>query len=149
MRHPLIAALTGAMGLGLAVGCARAPMAPIEEGMPAVRSDQATRGGQLFAANCSKCHGNDGKGTKEAPAVVGQGALPLDPPAGAKFRKGQFRTAKDVLEFVKTKMPADNPGSLSNGDYEAILAFDLKANGVELQTEQVSASNAATYVLHP
>ena len=154
MRHFLFAALAGALGLGLAVGCAkeettRAEQGTADQGMAPVRSDQASRGQQLYAADCARCHGSDGKGSKEAPPVVGQGALPLDPPAGAKFRKSQFRTASDVLEFVKKNMPADKPGSLSNGDYESILAFALKANGVELQSEPLSSANAASYVLHP
>ena len=149
MRHFLFAALAGAMGLVLAVGCAKEETTRAEQGMAPVQSDQASRGQQLYAADCAKCHGGDGKGTKEAPPVVGQGALPLDPPAGAKFRKSQFHTAKDVLEFVQRNMPADKPGSLSNGDYESILAFALKANGVELQSEPLSSANAASYVLHP
>jgi cytochrome c len=149
MRELSFGVLAGAIGLSLIVACAKEPMTHVEEGMPAVKTDQASRGGQLFAADCAKCHGDDGKGTKRAPPVVGQGALPLDPPSGAKVRASQFHTAADVLDFVKTKMPADKPGSLSQGDYEAIVAFALKANGVELQPEAVSSANAATYVLHP
>ena len=77
------------------------------------------------------------------------GALPLDPPKGAKKRKGvQFRTAADVFAFVKKNMPLKKPGSLTDNEYAAILAFDLKGNGVDLH-EKLDATNAAAIVLHP
>lgn len=93
---------------------------------------QVERGGALYAASCASCHGDAGQGSDSAPAVVGDGVLPLDPPAGAKHRNVQFRTALDVFSWVRKTMPADDPGSLSDADYVAILAFDLKANGVTL-----------------
>jgi hypothetical protein len=37
-----------------------------------------------------------------------------------------------VAEFVVKNMPGDAPGSLSADDYYAILAFDLHANGIDL-----------------
>ena len=110
--------------------------------------DQVARGAQLFATNCSGCHGANGEGTGKAPKLVGNDALPLDPPADRKFRKVQFHTAADVGGFVKKNMPP--PGDrLSDDDAFAILAFDLKANGVDLGGKTVDASNAASFVLHP
>lgn len=94
---------------------------------------QVERGAALYAASCASCHGDAGQGGDKAPAVVGDGVLPLDPPPGSKHRNVQFRTALDVFSWVKKTMPADDPGSLSDADYVAILAFDLKANGVTLE----------------
>ena len=65
-------------------------------------------------------------------ASSGPRALPLDPPSGAKLRKSQFVTVADVAEFVVQNMPGDAPGSLSEEDYFAVLAFDLQANGIDL-----------------
>ena len=84
-----------------------------------------------------------------APAVVGKTALPLDPPAGSKFRKNQFHTAQDVYDFVKKTMPPDNPGSLTDEQYAAIIAFDLKANGVDMTGKKVDSSTLSSFVLHP
>ena len=83
--------------------------------------------------NCANCHGDSGQGVK-APRVVGlkDGALPLDPPADRKFRKGRFVTVADVAQFVVANMPPGKAGSLTNDQYWAILAFDLHANGIDL-----------------
>lgn len=116
---------------------------------PATASEQVERGSQLFAASCAKCHGDAGEGSEDAPRLVGEGALPLDPRPGQK-RAGQFHTAMDVATFVTQNMPpkASARAELSTEDYFAILAFALKANGVDLK-EPVGASNAASFVLHP
>jgi S-disulfanyl-L-cysteine oxidoreductase SoxD len=110
-------------------------------------ADQAAAGGKLYGANCASCHGSGGEGAK-APRVVGlsEGALPLDPPPTAKYRKTQFKTAADVAGFVVKNMPP-NGEKLKEEEYWAILAFDLHANGVDLP-QPLDASNAGTVVLH-
>lgn len=101
---------------------------------PQTFAEQATAGQTLYGENCARCHGAGGEGTAQGPRVVGldKGALPLDPPAGAKVRKTQFKTVADVAAFAVANMPADKPGSLKESEYWSILAFDLKANGVVL-----------------
>ncbi len=111
-------------------------------------ADQAAEGGKLYAKHCAKCHGDAGQGTKKAPPVVGKEALPLDPPATAKVRKSQFHTAQDVAAFVATKMPANKPGSLTADQYYDILAFDLKADGVDVSKQKIDPTTAATIKLH-
>ena len=109
---------------------------------------QIAEGQKLFGKYCASCHGDAGQGGKKSPPVVGKDALPLDPPAGAKVRKTQFHTAKDVADFVVKNMPAKKPGSLKPDEYWAILAFDLKANGVDVKGK-VDEAAAAKVVLHP
>jgi len=111
--------------------------------------DQASVGAKLYSANCANCHGADGKGNEKAPPVVGSNALPLDAQPPSKARNTQFHTALDVLQFIEANMPPNKGGSLKPEEYEAILAFDLKANGVDVTGKHVDASTAATFVLHP
>jgi cytochrome c len=118
----------------------------------AARADgtaQAEEGAKLYAKHCSKCHGDAGQGTNKAPALVGKLALPLDPPPGAKKRKEQFHTAMDVAAFVVKNMPANKPGSLTPDEYFKILAFDLKANGVDVSKKTIDSETAKAIVLHP
>jgi len=109
--------------------------------------DQAAEGAKLYAKHCAKCHGDAGQG-KKAPPVVGKNALPLDPPATAKLRKTQFHTAQDVAAFVAANMPPKKGGSLTTDQYYDILAFDLKANGVDVSGKKIDPTTAAEIKLH-
>jgi cytochrome c len=109
---------------------------------------QADVGAKLYGQHCAVCHGDAGQGTKNAPPVVGKNALPLDPPAAAKVRKMQFHTAQDVAQFVAKNMPAKKPGSLTTDQYYDILAFDLKANGVDVSNKKIDPVTAAEIKLH-
>jgi len=119
--------------------------APAETPVPATFAEQVDQGGKLYAEKCARCHGASGEGGK-APAVVGldKGALPLDPPPGRKYRKTQFKTVGDIAAFVVKNMPPDAPGSLTEEQYYAILAFDLKANGIDLGQKKLDATVAST-----
>lgn len=124
--------------------------APVEEpapaGDPQAVEEQATRGAELYGTHCAGCHGDAGQGGKKAPPLVGSDALPLDPRKKSK-RKVQFATALDVFTWVKANMPPKKAGSLSDDEYVAILAFDLKANGVTLENP-LDGEVAATINLH-
>lgn len=62
----------------------------------------------------------------------------------------EFRTAMDVARFVTSNMPPNESmrARMTERDYWAVLAFDLKANGVS-QTQPVGPQNASAIVLHP
>lgn len=116
------------------------PEAPVEEAAPAEPAgdpqaveEQASRGAELYGKHCAGCHGDAGEGGKKAPPLVGQGALPVEPRNKKSKRKVQFKTALDVFTWVKANMPPKKAGKLSDDEYVAILAFDLKANGVTLE----------------
>jgi mono/diheme cytochrome c family protein len=126
-----------------------APTAIAPAGEPQTFAEQVTLGQKLYGEHCASCHGANGEGGARSPKVVGldKGALPLDAPATAKSRKVQFRTAADVGEWVAKNMPPGKGGSLSEAQYWAILAFDLKANGVE-SPKKIDATTAKEIVLH-
>ncbi|HEY4122213.1 MAG TPA: cytochrome c [Byssovorax sp.] len=151
-----IGILAGAVALGLGFGCATPESPPAATPMttpPTAAGEspaaaQIARGQQVFAQKCAKCHGAGGEGGKDAPALVGAKALPLDPPPGAKHRTAKFHTGADVATFVKANMPGDAPGTLTDEELTAVLAFDLKANGVNVG-KVVDPQVAAGVVLHP
>jgi S-disulfanyl-L-cysteine oxidoreductase SoxD len=112
---------------------------------PATFAEQVTLGQKLYGEQCASCHGDGGEG-KTAPPVVGldKGALPQSPPATAKYRKTEFKTVADIADFVVKNMPPKAPGSLSEEQYFAILAFDLKANGIDLGDKKLDGPLAKT-----
>jgi cytochrome c len=120
----------------------QSPPAPTQ----ATFADQVAAGQKLYADNCASCHGDAGQGGT-GPRLVGlkNGALPLDPPPGAKTRKAKFKRVADVVDFVVAKMPPD--GALPEGDDWAILAFDLKANGIDLGDKRLDRNVASTLVI--
>ena len=139
--------------LALLTACQESKPAPAPSSAPAqpprTAAEQIARGGERFAANCAKCHGDSGQGSEDAPPLVGKGALPLDPRTDQK-RAVKFHTALDVAQFVTANMPpkASARAKLTADDYWSILAFALNANGVALK-EPVGPGNAGAIVLHP
>jgi cytochrome c5 len=148
--------LVSLVSLSLLVAChhasAPAPMpatspASMPTGVATTAQDQIAQGKTLYVAECAKCHGNSGEGTKDGPVVVGKDAFPLHPRAGAK-RDVDFHTAADVFAWATKHMPADAPASLTTDQYLAIFAFDLMANGVALDAP-LDGAKAQAVVLHP
>ncbi len=78
---------------------------------------QAAQAGKaVFAARCSKCHGDNGQGNT-APALIGSGA-----------NLAKYNTSQGLFSFFSTTMPFDAPGSLAGQDYTNILAFLMVQN---------------------
>ncbi len=145
MKNVLISSLAFVLfACGAGTPSPEAPVTPASGTVPTTFADQVAMGQTLYGAKCKSCHGASGEGGK-APAVVGldKGALPLDPPPNARYRKTQFKTVADIAAFVVKSMPPTAPGSLSEEEYWAILAFDLKANGIDLP-QKLDAALAST-----
>ena len=133
--------------LTIALAAAAAVLVATTGASAAGGEEQAAEGAKLYAKHCAKCHGDAGQG-KKGPPLVGKDALPLDPPATAKLRKTQFHTAQDVAAFVAANMPPKKGGSLTTDQYYDILAFDLKANGVDVSGKKIDPTTAAQIKLH-
>lgn len=80
--------------------------------IPPLEGDTA-RGAATFAAKCSVCHGPNGAGTDEFPALWGPGSYNI----GAGMAR--VRTA---AAFIKVAMPQTAPGTLTDQE-----AYDLAA----------------------
>jgi len=130
------------------------PVAPAEPPAPAGPSaevlaasalaEQYEVGKQIYTdKKCATCHGDSGAGNPKNPPVIGEKALPAKAPAKAKLRKNvAFTTAKDVVDFVKAKMPIKEPGTLSDDEAHAVVAWLLDSNKIVLDAK-LDASNAA------
>jgi cytochrome c len=116
---------------------------------------QAQDGARVYARQCARCHGPKGEGKDNAfnglraPEVIGKGALPLKPRPSQQLRKTDFRTAKDVYDFVSATMPADQPAILSAQEYWDVVAFTLEKNGVKADGKPLVDTSSAQITLHP
>ena len=81
--------------------------------MPALAGDSA-RGRPLFAENCARCHGGDGRGHGTDSCRCGARSRS----ASARRWRGQERAAS----FIRHNMPFDAPGTLTDQQ-----AFDVAA----------------------
>jgi S-disulfanyl-L-cysteine oxidoreductase SoxD len=135
----------GIAAVTFAIGCGGAEVPA--GGGAAAGGDQTARGAKLFTTYCSGCHGDKGEGSANAPAVIGKAALPLDPPAGGKGRKTQLKTAGDVFAYVKATMPPAKPGSLTDDQYYAAVAFMLKEGGIAVGDKRLDSGSAASVPL--
>jgi mono/diheme cytochrome c family protein len=83
--------------------------------------DQATRGKTTYDAVCAACH-TTSYHTDE------------------QFRFNWFgRTVYDLFKILKTTMPEDNPGGLSDDEYTRVIAYILKLNGFQPGTDSLSS----------
>ena len=98
---------------------------------------QVQRGADVYAANCAVCHGAN---------LDGGAGPPLTEPG----LHNRYATALVLYQNVKITMPlgGDGPGSLSDADYLAAVAFILNARGVTY-AGGLSAARAADVVLAP
>jgi mono/diheme cytochrome c family protein len=83
-------------------------------------ADQAQQGQAVFGERCVSCHGDDMTG--------GTGG---GPPLTGDYFFGLWgeQPLSSVYSFIKSTMPEDNPGSLSNSQVTQVLAYILQFNG--------------------
>jgi mono/diheme cytochrome c family protein len=111
------------------IGQAGPPRAPVDPGaapMPLdpggapapIAAAQAGDGKAVYDKWCVACHGADLQGAGEAPPLKGAAFL------------ANWKGKPDALyAFIHQNMPPGAAGSLSDGDYRAVTAYILKANG--------------------
>lgn len=112
--RPVLAGLTLIATASLGTAQTSAARRTVWDG--AYAESQAAGGVTAFGQYCSGCH-----------ALSPEGKAPL---VGAAFWKSfSQKTVGDLLEFVSTSMPNGAPGSLSESEYDNIVALMLKSNG--------------------
>ena len=69
------------------------------------------QGAKIVEDSCSLCHGDSGEGNKKSPAIRGPNAL------------SKFPDDKSLFDYTKKEMPKDDPGSLSDEQVKAVVAW--------------------------
>jgi thiosulfate dehydrogenase len=81
--------------------------------MPAGDGD-STRGVEVYAANCARCHGGDARGTPIAPPLWGDKSFSI----GASMARLERAAA-----FIRHNMPLDRPGALTDQQAYDVAAY--------------------------
>lgn len=102
-------------------------------GLPEGRGTVAD-GAVVYAAKCASCHGAKGEGVAPVPALVGR-----TPDVGYDFARADraprtignyWPYATTVFDYVRRAMPHNAPGSLSDTETYAVVAWLLHENGI-------------------
>lgn len=81
---------------------------------------QADRGRDLYRSRCTECHGERLEG-----GVVG--GPPLR--GGGFISRWNGGSAAPLFSYLKAQMPQDRPGSMTDEQYAALMAYILSNNG--------------------
>jgi S-disulfanyl-L-cysteine oxidoreductase SoxD len=104
--------------LGLAAtGAAQAGL-PSSVWQGVYTSGQANRGKAHYQAHCAACHGVTSEGSDTAPGLNG----------GTFLANWDGLSAGDLFARIRTSMPANNPGSLSDEIVTDVMAYLFSVN---------------------
>jgi quinoprotein glucose dehydrogenase len=126
MFQRLLVACLLSLGLSASwsVGAVTARDHSVQSGL--YTAEQALRGQQQYDVFCTGCHGVEMEGA----------GVDVPPLADTRFmRKWSGRTLYDLFELIKTSMPENAPGSLSDRAYADLVAYILQANGFPAGSE--------------
>jgi mono/diheme cytochrome c family protein len=95
------------------------------DSLAAAAARQLDVGEQWFKSACMECH------------AVGNLTNP-------DFRLAwRGKTAFELFERIRSTMPANKPGTLTQGTYASIVAYLMKVNGMPVGTRRVSSDSSA------
>jgi mono/diheme cytochrome c family protein len=122
-----------------------AAIAPDGSGLPE-GSGTVAAGREVFAARCSKCHGEKGEGSVGPVLVGGQGTLATAKPL--KTVGSYWPYATTVWDYINRAMPFDQPGLLKPPEVYAVVAYILNLNGI-IANDQVMDAKSLPKVKMP
>ena len=115
-------------------------IAPDGTGLPAGQGT-VPQGAAVYEQKCSACHGANLQGQKALgapPLIGGRGTLTTKP---LKTTESYWPYATTMFDYIRRAMPMNAPGSLTDDQVYAVVAFILAEGRV---VNQDSVMNAAT-----
>ncbi len=130
----------------------------------------AQYGAEIYRLVCSACHGDVGQGLtqqwrltwnpKDQNCWQSKCHAPNHPPDGFDLPHSipplegvniryLFPTALDLYDYIKTQMPWQNKGSLTDQEYWQVTAYVLQMNGIDPGAELLNENTAVKIILRP
>ncbi|TAK86150.1 MAG: cytochrome c [Betaproteobacteria bacterium] len=100
-------------------------------------------GAKVYQAKCVACHGAKLEGTKLGDKLIGgRGTLVNNSPAKAPVKtvESYWPYATTLFDYVKRAMPFNAPGSLSDQELYAVVAYILGEANIVAKNEVINAS---------
>ena len=97
----------------------------------------ALEGREVYARICAECHGDKGQGSESVPLFGGIGSLTTGKPL--KTVGSYWPYATTVFDYTRRAMPFDRPGTLTNDQVYAVVAFVLHLNGIVEENQVLDA----------
>jgi len=95
----------------------------------------AAEGEAVYKSQCASCHGANGEGLPQGPALIGGiGSLASENPVRTVGSYWPYATS--VWDYIHRAMPLQLPGSLSANETYAVTAFLLERNKI-IQASEV------------
>lgn len=110
-RSAAAAVVTAALALAWLVSAAQVGPRTVRDGV--FSAAQVQRGQKIFKTICVNCH--------EIEEFTGPGAY---------LEEHDGKPLWHTFDFIRSKMPDDDPGSLEPAEYAAVLAYILKEYGL-------------------
>lgn len=108
-------------------------------GLPA-GSGTAAQGKDVYERRCQKCHGNQGQGGEEGPALVGgKGSITTAKPV--KTVGSYWPYATTLFDYTRRAMPFNRPGTLTDSEVYAVTARVLFLNGIIGENDAMDAKS--------
>ncbi len=131
-RTPAVSGGSAALLAALVVAVGGTVLGQAQTGQALYSANQAQTGEALYLQQCASCHLTDLRGQFEAPEL-----------AGPNFRNiWGNRSVADLLTVIDETMPVQAPGSLSEEQRSAIVAFILRENGVAPSGTRLTVASA-------
>ena len=119
-------------------------IAPDGGGLPEGSGTVAT-GREVFAAQCSRCHGPNGEGNVGPVLAGGQGTLATARPL--KTIGSYWPYATTLWDYINRAMPFDQPGLLKPQEVYDAVAYLLNLNGIIREDQVIDATSLPKIVM--
>jgi cytochrome c len=111
---------------------------PDGQGLPEGSGNAAT-GEKLYQTHCFACHGRNGENGINDRLAGGHGTI--DSPKPVKTVGSYWPHATTLFDYIRSAMPYQRPGMLSDDEVYSVTAYILHLNGIVARDTDINATS--------